>query len=39
MPAKVLRDPLVQYTRGLNPAQIDMAILANLLFWQGAGQY
>ncbi len=25
--AKVLRDPLVQYSRGLNPAQIDMAIL------------
>ncbi len=27
MHAKVLRDPLVQYSRGLNPAQIDMAIL------------
>ncbi len=27
------------YSRGLNPAQIDMAILTNLLFWQGAGQY
>ncbi len=25
--AKVLHDPLVQYSRGLNPAQIDMAIL------------
>ncbi len=25
--AKVLSDPLVQYSRGLNPAQIDMAIL------------
>ncbi len=24
--AKVLRDPLVQYSRGLNPAEIDMAI-------------
>ncbi len=35
--AKVLRDLLVQYSRGLNPAQIDMAILMhprrNLLLW------
>ncbi len=28
-----------QYSWGLNPAQIDMAILMNLLLWYGAGQY
>ncbi len=33
--AKVQRDPLVQYSRGLN----DMSILTNLLFWQGAEQH
>ncbi len=33
--AKVLHDPLVQYSRGLK--WIDMAILTNMLFWKGRG--
>ncbi len=46
--AKVLRDPLVQYSQGLNPAQIYMAILMpsltipeqmELAVLEGAGQY
>ncbi len=36
MRAKVLRDPVfVQYSQ----VWMDIAILTNLLFWQGAGQY